>query len=403
MLIKLKSIFEKLKLGNSFFIKRGVGLGVFTVIALVGFLGYKTVTLGSSLANLQKEKNTLSEELTKTGADLNEIKNQDQVKINLELKANIKNIETTYSSAVNTYEELLKLKESTDATEDLDELFTQALVLLSKQNYSSASATLASLNKQIDEEEAKLAAIVVTIPQNVPASNAPPGSGYSRQQVSSDAGSFMVSLVAADLGSTKVIVDTASDSTCGDNCPVLPLATYVSRSGAYAGVNGSYFCPASYPSCAGKTNSFDLLVMNKNKTYFNSDNNVYSNNPAVVFGSGYIRFLTAASQWGRDTGIDSMLSNYPLLVFNSNVSFGGDDDPKKGSKGNRSFVANKGNTVYVGVVHSATVAESARVMKALGMENALNLDDGGSTALWSGGYKVGPGRDLPNVILFVSK
>jgi len=380
-------------------------LSVLTILTLtlLGFFGYKTVTLGNSLANLQKEKNTLSEELSKTSNELSEIKNQDQVKINLELKANIKNIETTYSSAVNSYEELLKLKESTDDTEDLDELFTEALVLLSKQNYSSASATLSTLNKQIDEQQAKLTATVVAIPQNVPTSNAPPGSGYSRQQVSSDAGNFMVSLVAADLGSTKVIVDTASDGTCGDNCPVLPLATYVSRSGAYAGVNGTYFCPASYPSCAGKTNSFDLLVMNKNKTYFNSDNNVYSNNPAVVFGSGYIRFLTAASQWGRDTGIDGMLSNYPLLVFNSNVAFGGDDDPKKGSKGNRSFVANKGNTVYIGVVHSATVAESARALKALGMENALNLDDGGSTALWSGGYKVGPGRDLPNVILFVGK
>ena len=30
-------------------------------------------------------------------------------------------------------------------------------------------------------------------------------------------------------------------------------------------------------------------------------------------------------------------------------------------------------------------------------------DDGGSTALYSGGYKVGPGRELPNVILFVKK
>ena len=143
--------------------------------------------------------------------------------------------------------------------------------------------------------------------------------------------------------------------------------------------------------------------MNKDKVYFNSDNNVYSNNPAVIFGGGYIRFVSAASQWGRDTGIDSMISNYPLLVSGGNVVFGGDDDPKKGSKGNRSFVANKGNTVYIGVVRSATVAESARVMKALGMENALNLDNGGSTALWSGGYKVGPGRNLPNAILFVSK
>ena len=66
-------------------------------------------------------------------------------------------------------------------------------------------------------------------------------------------------------------------------------------------------------------------------------------------------------------------------------------------------MANKGQTVFIGVVHSATVAESARVLKTLGMENAMNLDNGGSTALWSGGYKVGPGRNLPNVILFVRK
>ena len=200
--------------------------------------------------------------------------------------------------------------------------------------------------------------------------------------MATDVGSFVVSIISADLASTKVIVDTASDGTCANNCPVLPLATFVSRSGAYAGVNGTYFCPASYPDCAGKTNSFDLLVMNKNKTYFNSDNNVYSANPGVIFGSGYIRFVSAVSQWGRDTGIDGMLSNYPLLVFNSQVNFGGNSDPKQGSRGNRSFIGSRGNTVYIGVVHSATTAESARVLKALGLENALNLDDGGSTALW---------------------
>lgn len=58
------------------------------------------------------------------------------------------------------------------------------------------------------------------------------------------------------------MVDTASDSTCTRDCPALPLAEYVSRSGAYAGINGSYFCPADYPSCADKKNSFDTLLMN---------------------------------------------------------------------------------------------------------------------------------------------
>lgn len=209
--------------------------------------------------------------------------------------------------------------------------------------------------------------------------------------------------MSADLNSTRVIVNTASDSDCRDNCPVLPLGTYVARNGAFAGINGSYFCPASYPTCAGKTNSYDTLLMNKNKTYFNSDNNVYSNVPVAVFGSGFARFIGASSGWGRDTSVDAVIANQPLLVSGGNVVFGGDGDPKKGSRGPRSFVGSKGSTVYIGVVSNATVAETAYVLKALGLENALNLDSGGSTALWSGGYKAGPGRDIPNALLFVSK
>lgn len=378
-----------------------VSAGLILVI-LASYLGYQARVFARKVSNLQQELAGTKEKLQSTNESYDALKNQDQVKINQELNDEIKNIHDTFGTTVESYEKLLDLKDSSGKTEALDELFSDALTFLSKQNYSSASETLSTLNNKIEEERAKTEA-AFKIPENVPVQNAPPGSGYSRQQVQTDAGTFMISLVAADIGSTRVIVDTASDGTCTDNCPVLPLATYVSRNGAFAGVNGTYFCPAAYPSCAGKTNSFDLLAMNKNKTYFNSDNNVYSNNPGVIFGGGYIRFVSAVSQWGRDTGIDSMLSNYPLLVFNNGISFGGDDDPKKGSRGARSFVANKGNTIYIGVVHSATVAESARVMKSLGMENAMNLDDGGSTALWSGGYKVGPGRDLPNVILFVGK
>ena len=242
-----------------------------------------------------------------------------------------------------------------------------------------------------------------TTMQSTPTNNTPPGSGYSRQAVQSEIGTYTLDIISADLSSTRVIVDTASESDCRDNCPVLSLADYVGRNGAFAGINGSYFCPASYPSCAGKTNSFDTLLMNKNKVYFNSENNVYSNVPVAVFGNGFARFISASSGWGRDTSIDAVIANQPLLLSGGNVVFGGDGDPKKGSKGSRSFIGNKGNTVYIGVVHNATVAEVAYVLKALGLENALNLDSGGSTALWSGGYKAGPGRYIPNAILFVNR
>jgi len=395
--------FKKLKLK-----KLNTKIIAYAIITITGFslITYFSLSyfsnLKTNIQNLTVERDINIDELNKIGQELENLKNQDQIKINKELKENIENIEKTYNAAVATYEDLLKLKEKTDKTESLDELFTKAIVYLAELNYSSASSTLASLHSQIESEEQKIAASY-QIPQSVPVQNTPPGSGYSRQQVQTEAGTFMVSVVAADISNTKAVVDTASDSDCSNDCPVLSLAEYVSRNNAFAGVNGSYFCPATYPSCSGKTNSFDLLVMNKNKTYFNSGNNVYSNNPAVIFGDSYIRFVNSVSEWGRDTSPNGVLSNFPLLLFNREVRFGGDDDPKKGSKGSRSFVANKGSTIYIGVVHNATVAESARVMKALGMENALNLDDGGSTALWSGGYKVGPGRNLPNVILFVRK
>ncbi len=381
---------------------------IFVLIIAIGIIGYfynnKITSLNSLVQNLTVEKDENRAKLESIGRELSELKSQDQLKRNDELQGEIKNIQDTYKKALVTYEDILDYRDKYKKDiKDFEKLFAESLSKLSQRDYSASNEILGKIGGMIAEEEKKIAASVV-IPANVPVNNAPPGSGYSRQSVSVEGlGNYMVSIIAGELSSTRVIVDTASDSGCGDNCPVLPLATYVSRTGAYAGVNGSYFCPASYPSCVGKTNSFDLLVMNHKKTYFNSDNNVYSNNPAVIFGDGYVRFVSAASQWGRDTSPTGVLSNYPLLVFNSQVTFGGDDDPKKGSKGGRSFVANKGNTVYIGVVHSATVAESARVLKTMGMENALNLDDGGSTALYSGGYKVGPGRDVPNVILFVRK
>ena len=375
----------------------------FVALAALSFVTYrKSENLKREIEDSRIQNQELTGKYEESQKSMTDLQNEDQRLKNRSLEDEIRNIQNTYKKAVSTYENLLDLKDKTKDTAKLDEAMALSFSLLSQRKYQEANDILTQLDKDIKSETDKIVS-TFKIPDSAPVSSSPPGSGYQRQTVQTDSGNFLVDIVSADLGSTKVIVDTASDSDCSNDCPVLSLSGYVSRTGAYAGVNGSYFCPATYPTCSGKTNSYDLLVMNYKKTYFNSGNNVYSGNPAVIFGDNYIRFISAASQWGRDTSPNGVLSNYPLLIFNSNVSFGGDDDPKKGSKGSRSFVANRGNTVYIGVVHNATVAESARVMKAMGMENALNLDDGGSTALWSGGYKVGPGRNLPNVILFVKK
>ena len=356
---------------------------------------------------MQKEKGELSLYLAESNKKYTGLVTQDQYKRNEELQKQIKQLEDTYAKASLTYEQLVELKLLTKTdTKKLDKDYAALIKLLSQKNYASASSSLVLLSSTIKSETAKAASSFAGTPSqlaNVPSSNSPPGSGYSRQKVTTDVGEFIVSIVSADLNSTRVVVDTASDGDCKDNCPVLSLGDYVSRSGAFAGINGTYFCPADYPSCVGKANSFDLLVMNKNKKYINSDNNVYSTNPAVIFQNGSIRFVGRALEWGRDTGVDGVLSNYPLLLSGGNIQFGGDGDPKKGSKGPRGFIGAKGSIVYIGVVQNATVAEGAYVLKALGLSEAMNLDSGGSTALWSGGYKVGPGRAIPNAILFVRK
>ena len=379
-------------------------IAALVLIAAVGiYFGlsyYRSTT--SQILLLQSNKTKLDKTLSQMSGELKNLKNQDQYKINKDLEGKIKSIETTYTMSVKVYEKLLDLKAISKNTAKLDQQYANILILLSERNYASAETELNLLSKNIDAERQKIAASF-QIPASAPQSNTPPGSGYSSQVVNTELGEFLVSIVAADLNSTRVIVDTASDGDCRNDCPVLSLADYVSRSGAFAGINGSYFCSADYPSCADKKNSFDTLVMNKNKTYINSDNNVYSTVPAVIFSGNSARFVGQSLEWGRDTGVDAVLAMQPLLVSNGNIVFTGDGEPKRGSKGSRSFVGATGSTAYIGVVFNATVAEAAYVTHALGIQNVLNLDDGGSTALWSGGYRAGPGRNLPNALLFVGK
>lgn len=373
--------------------------GMSIILALTSFI---ILVYKGEVSRNQVLLNQMVVDFDRTTRALDAVRNEDQFVKNATLSAEILAIQKTYGQAVVEYESLVDVRKLTKDTAKYDEQFAAILSLLSKREWASASASLTTLRDALAKAKTDLS-IAFVIPANVPESNTPPGSGFSRQSVNTDVGTFLIDLIAADMGSTKVIVDTASNETCGNDCPVLSLGEYVSRNGAFAGVNGSYFCPADYPSCSGKKNSFDTLLMNKNKTYFNSDNNVYSTVPAVIFLGGSMRFVGQSLEWGRDTGVDGVIANQPLVLAGGNVAFNGDGDPKKGSRGNRSFVGNKGTTAYIGVVHNATVAEVGHVLKTLGLDNALNLDSGGSTALWSGGYKDGPGRNIPNAILFVQK
>lgn len=359
--------------------------------------------LGKELELTKQELEQRTQALETTQKELADLKDEDQVKKNKDLQTEITAIHDTYLKVAQLYEQIIDLKEGKGKGSPMDKLFATVLTQLSGRKFTDAKESLAKLQTSVNEEIAKASLVSAAILASAPSKNTPPDSGYSRQKVTVDGAEFVVDIIAADLNSTRVIVDTASDGTCADNCPVLPLATYVSRSGAFAGINGSYFCPESYPSCAGKKNAFDTLLMNKNKVYFNSDNNVYSTVPAAIFTGNTARFVAQSLEWGRDTGVDAVIANYPLLVLNGEIKAGDSGDPKLLSRGSRSFIGATGSKAYMGVVRGVSVGESAKVLKAMGMQHALNLDSGGSTALWFGGYKAGPGRNIPNAVLFVRK
>jgi exopolysaccharide biosynthesis protein len=373
------------------------------VSASVVFIHQSYIQLRQTNKDQHQNILELSEQIRSTNEKIIALESEDQYVINQKLKNDLKETHEVFKKTVGTYEKLVDAKIVTK-NQTLEKDFALTLTYLGDLNYASAEAKLIKITKDIDTAIAAAQVTKGIDIASLTSSQTPPGSGYQRQKVSVDGSEFIVDIVSGDLGSTKVVVDTASNESCGNDCPVLSVGEYAARNGAWAAINGSYFCPATYPSCAGKTNSFDLLLMNKNKTYFNSDNNVYSNNPAVIFQGGNVRFVGRSSEWGRDTGIDSMLSNYPLLVMNKSIQFGGNDDSKMSGNGNRSFVANIGNTVFIGVIRGVSVLGAAKVMQAMGMENAINLDSGGSTALWvNGTYKAGPGRNIPNAILFLRK
>lgn len=220
-------------------------------------------------------------------------------------------------------------------------------------------------------------------------------------------GNFTATVLALNLGNTKIITDSANDGDCATNCPVMPLASYVSRDGGFAGVNGTYFCPATYPDCASKTNSYDFPIYNSRLSHWINAGNMFWGSRSIFYydGSG-AHYLQAASSFGG--GLIAGIINYPGLLVDGNVQI---DDNQSGltdkqkTKGTKVGIGLRDTqNIMVIVAQNVNMQDFAYVFKSLGATAALNLDTGGSTALiYNGRYIYGPGRDIPNAIVFAGK
>jgi exopolysaccharide biosynthesis protein len=221
--------------------------------------------------------------------------------------------------------------------------------------------------------------------------------------------------------SLRVVTDTANEVDCDTNCPVMSLGAFVTRRNAVAGINGTYFCPQDYAACRGKINSFGTPVWNTfSKNWRHGDRIKYAAAPLVALDTTNRPFLysetrnfTSAADFsnnfhrtskaaGGSGVLQAAFSNGPILMQNGVLVLKSSqmDWKQANVKSARGGFGWKGNRMVFFVAHGATVTDLAAVAKALGLTNAVNIDGGGSTALhMNGRYVLGPGRNLPNVIL----
>ncbi len=238
-----------------------------------------------------------------------------------------------------------------------------------------------------------------------------PADGYSYILVSTKQGNFYAHVISLPLTS-RMWTLTGNESDCAGDCVVKPLSLYASDTSAIAGINGTYFCPPDYPECAGKKNSFDFTVLNSVTGDWLNRLHMFWNDRAVIWQDEYgyhfnkeakkeWRIVDRYSQYQKTTTPIAGIVNAPGLVEMDSIIV--NQYPltdKQKARGIKTGIGMSLERIYLVVAPNVSMEELAYVFKSLNAVFALNLDGGGSAALWYGRYVVGPGRMLPNAIVF---
>jgi len=241
---------------------------------------------------------------------------------------------------------------------------------------------------------------------------------YARRNIQTNRGTFLIDLVTIDLSQNNigVVTATASKSDCYNNCPARPLQDFVLAANGFVGIHGAYFCPPDYASCQSKINYYffpfyevsnGFLVNAGQVKWLQGSILVFDqNNNHYFFVDGRDFKSVTAFELKYNAKIQALASNSPALIAAGQniVATQKMDDKQRSVKGYRGGIGIRGKVVYLVIARGATVPDMASIMEALGVQTALNLDGGGSSALyWKGQYKVGPGRLLPTAIIFKEK
>ena len=277
------------------------------------------------------------------------------------------------------------------------------------QEFDTLNESLTSAQETLESQHTEyLASLPTPTPTPIPPTSAPappPAAGYSYQNVATSRGTFGTYVIKLSSSGTTVKTVAANNTDCDNNCPNKSLAQYVSENGGYAGIHGTYFCPPDYAQCSGKTYSYDYPLFDSNTKSWRNENALKWNNLGLMtFNGGSLAYAGMNNAYGGGGGLTAGISNFPMLVQGGNIVVNNYniDSYQATAKGARGAIGTGGGYIYLAIASGATVPDMAHVMKALGADNALNLDGGGSSALYiAGSYKVGPGRSLPNAIVLV--
>lgn len=240
------------------------------------------------------------------------------------------------------------------------------------------------------------------------------GITYKQQSVATSRGTFTVDWLKFDRKNpaVKVMTDTGNNTDCATNCTALSLGTYVTRRSGVAGIHGTYFCPPEYADCKNQTNFYFFPVFNSfSRVMINTGRIKFTTQPMIAFDTGNkpyffhdTRDFKSPSIFESTYGVTlrSAISNGPALIENNNNILDESilDSKQATVKSFRGALGYQGDFIYLLIVRGATVIDSAAVLDAIGLDFAINLDGGGSAALYNAGrYIIGPGRNLPNAIV----
>jgi len=260
---------------------------------------------------------------------------------------------------------------------------------------------------------------------SVEAATSHPYDSHVRKTVTVGRVRYDIDLVKINLNNPKLKIRTYTGTTgtiCYNvSCRTRSLKAYLDQGKGFAAINGSYFCPSDYRTCGPAGNYYWTVFNARNKTYVNAAQNRFNHRGAMLTFDANRKFRFYAD---TDTYpylprlhgpavidpaasiLTAAISNGPTFIDRGKYVLTGWrmdqlDTKQRTAKMYRSGIGIRGTVVYLVVARNATVPDLGRIMQSMKLDYAMNLDGGGSTALWyRGAYKVGPGRNLPNAIVF---